>query len=165
MTTFVRTVFAACLSLGLSASFAAAQDQDVEGSKDHPLISRYPGSIIKNYVTKEFDEATLPLGKSTDQGFAKSQHVEGKVTRIVYTAPQGRSLLEVFRNYQGALKKAGFETPLCLRPAGLRRVGELECKGVRQRRVRRLLGTRPRDSIRFGEARAPGGRRLREFAD
>jgi len=110
MTMFVRTVFAACLSLGLSAPFAAAQDQDVEGSRDHPLISRYPGSVIKNYLAKEFDEVALPLGKATDQGFAKSQHLEGKVTRIAYTAPQGRSVLEVFRNYQGALKKAGFET-------------------------------------------------------
>src|SRR5271157_2260539 len=110
MTTFIRTGFAACLLLGLSAPFAAGQDQDVEGSKDHPLISRYPGSVIKNYLTKDFDEVTLPLGKVIDQKFAKSQHLEGKVTRIVYAAPQGRSVLEVFRNYQGALKKAGFET-------------------------------------------------------
>ena len=110
MTTFIRTVFVACLLLGLSAPFAAGQDQDVEGSKDHPLISRYPGSVITNYLTKEFDEFTLPLGKVVDEKFAKSQHLEGKVTRIVYVAPQGRSVLEVFRNYQGALKKAGFET-------------------------------------------------------
>lgn len=110
MTTFIRTVFVACLLLGLSAPFAAGQDQDVEGSKDHPLISRYPGSVIKNYLTKEFDEFTLPLSKVVDQKFAKSQHLEGKVTRIVYGAPQGRAVLEVFRNYQGALKKAGFET-------------------------------------------------------
>ena len=110
MTTFVRTVFVTCLLLGLSAPLAAAQDQDVEGSQDHPLISRYPGSVITHYVTSEFDEFTLPLGKVVDQKFPKSQHLEGKITRIVYTAPQGRSVLEVFRNYQGALEKAGFET-------------------------------------------------------
>jgi len=110
VTTFIRTVFVACLLLGLSASFAAAQNEDVEGSKDHPLISRYPGSVIKNYLAKEFEEFTLPLSKIIDHKFAKSQHLEGKVTRIVYAVPQGRSVLEVFRNYQGALKKAGFET-------------------------------------------------------
>ncbi|MGA2607099.1 MAG: DUF4892 domain-containing protein [Terriglobia bacterium] len=111
MTTFIRTVFVACLLLGLSAPFAAAQNEDVEGSKDHPLISRYPGSVIKNYLTKEFDELTLPLGKLTSaNNFTKSQRLEGKVTRIVYVAPEGRSVLEVFRNYQGALKKAGFQT-------------------------------------------------------
>ena len=110
MTTFVRTVFAGCLLLGLAAPFAAGQDQDEEGSKDHPLITRYPGSYITHYLSKQFDEVTLPLGKTRELGFTKSQHLEGKVTRIVYVAPQGRTVLEVFRNYQGALKKGGFET-------------------------------------------------------
>jgi outer membrane protein OmpA-like peptidoglycan-associated protein len=110
MTAFMRTVFVAGLLIGLSAPFAAAQDQDVEGSKDHPLISRYPGSYITNYLAKDFDEFTLPLSKTNDLKFAKSQHLEGKITRIVYVAPQGRSVLEVFRNYQGALKNGGFET-------------------------------------------------------
>jgi OOP family OmpA-OmpF porin len=110
MTTFIRTVFLACLLLGLSVPFAAGQDQDAEGSKDHPLISRYPGSFINRYLTKEFDEFTLPLGEVVDEKFSKSQHLEGKITRIVYVAPAGRSVLEVFRNYQGALKKGGFET-------------------------------------------------------
>ncbi len=110
MTTFIRTVFVACLFFGLSAPFGAGQDQDVEGSKDHTLISRYPGSYITRYLTKEFDELTLPLGKTREQGFGKSQHLEGKITRIVYVAPPGRTVLEVFRNYQGALKKAAFET-------------------------------------------------------
>ena len=110
MTNLVRTAFAACLLLGLAAPFAAGQDQDEEGSKDHPLITRYPGSYITHYLSKQFDEVTLPLGKTAEQGFTKSQHLEGKVTRIVYFAPQGRTVLEVFRNYQGALKKAAFET-------------------------------------------------------
>ncbi|HMD77026.1 MAG: DUF4892 domain-containing protein [Terracidiphilus sp.] len=110
MTTFIRTVFVAGLLIGLSAPFAAAQDQDMEGSKDHPLISRYPGSYITHYLSKQFDEVTLPLGKTSEQGFTKSQHLEGKVTRIVYVVPEGRTVLEVFRNYQAALKKAAFET-------------------------------------------------------
>ncbi|HME57019.1 MAG TPA: DUF4892 domain-containing protein [Terracidiphilus sp.] len=110
MKALIRTIFAACLLPGLAAPFAAGQDQDVEGSKDHPLISRYPGSYISNYLRKAFDEFTLPLSKTNDLKFAKSQHLEGKLTRIVYVAPQGRSVLEVFRNYQGALNKAGFET-------------------------------------------------------
>ena len=93
----------------------------MEGSKDHPLISRYPGSVITKYLTKEFDEFTLPLGKVVDENkFTKSQHLEGKITRIVYVAPQGRSVLEVFRNYQGALKKGRVRDALYLRPAGLR---------------------------------------------
>ncbi len=119
MTSFIRTVCIACLLLGLSAPFAAGQDQDVEGSKDHPLISRYPGSFITKYLTKEFDEFTLPLGPVGDEGkFSKSQPLEGKITRIVYLAPQGRTVLEVFRNYQGAFKKGGFETLFTCGPQG-----------------------------------------------
>ncbi|MGH8528482.1 MAG: OmpA family protein, partial [Nevskiales bacterium] len=34
---------------------------------------------------------------------------EGKLTRIAYAAPQGRSTTEVFRNYEQALTSAGFK--------------------------------------------------------
>lgn len=94
----------------LCAAWAIAQGQDLKGSKDHPLISRYPGSLIMDYVQKEYDEFTLPLGKATGGKFERSQHLEGKITRIRYQAPAGRSVLEVFRNYEAALKQAGFET-------------------------------------------------------
>ena len=119
MTAFMRTVFVAGLMIGLSAPFAAAQDQDVEGSKDHPLISRYPGSYIAKYLTKEFDEFALPLGPVDEENkITKNQPLEGKITRIVYVAPAGRSVVEVFRNYQDALKKAGFETLFTCGPQG-----------------------------------------------
>jgi len=89
---------------------ALAQKQDVEGAKDHPLISRYPGSVITEYASREFDEYTLPLGKITDNKWVKSQNLEGKVTRIHYESPLDRSPLEIFRNYTQALQSAGFQT-------------------------------------------------------
>ena len=92
------------------AATAMAQDKDANGSKDHPLVSRYPGSFIRDYMQKEYDEFTLPLGKLVDDKFTKSQPLEGKITRIIYSAPLGRSTLEVFRNYQGALRNGGFTT-------------------------------------------------------
>ncbi|MBI3684194.1 MAG: DUF4892 domain-containing protein [Acidobacteria bacterium] len=89
---------------------ALAQQQDVEASKDHALISRYPGSVIVDYLTKEFDEYLFPLGKLVDHRKPeKSQQLEGKVTLIQYHAPKGRSVLEIYRNFESALKKAGFE--------------------------------------------------------
>jgi outer membrane protein OmpA-like peptidoglycan-associated protein len=119
MTAFMRTVFLAGLMIGLSAPFTAAQDQDVEGSSDHPLISRYPGSYIAKYLTKEFDEFALPLGPvNVENTITKNQPLEGKITRIVYVAPAGRTVLEVFRNYQDALKKGGFETLFTCGPQG-----------------------------------------------
>ncbi|MCL0075116.1 OmpA family protein [Thermodesulfovibrionales bacterium] len=102
----------------LTASVAYAQGKDVEGSKDHPLISRFAGSIIKYYDVKQFDEYTLPLGKVVrefdERGetvfvLKESTRLEGKVTRIFYEAPKGRSILEIYRSYESALKKAGFE--------------------------------------------------------
>jgi len=96
--------------VGMASAAALAQRADVEGSKDHPLISRYPGSVITIYSSTEFDEYTLPLGKLQDGQWAKSQHLEGKLTRIHYEVPPQRSELEIFRNYTQALERAGFQT-------------------------------------------------------
>jgi OmpA-OmpF porin, OOP family len=103
----LRIVMVAALVV-LSVGFIVAQEKDVEGSKDHPLISRYPSSVITSYGQKEYDEFTLQLGKVSNGNYEKSQHLEGKVTRIHYTAPEGRSVLEVFRNYENAIRGAGF---------------------------------------------------------
>jgi len=102
----------------LITSIVFAQDGDVEGSKDHPLISRFAGSTIVYYDVKQFDEYILALGKvevERDEdnkrvfNLAKSKQLEGKVTRITYKASKDRSILEVYRNYEPALKSAGFE--------------------------------------------------------
>jgi OOP family OmpA-OmpF porin len=108
-TTRMRIVAVASLML-LGVSLVGAQQKDVQGSKDHPLISRYPGSVITDYSATAFDEYTLPLGKLEQDHWAKSQSLEGKLTRIHYEAPIGRSPLEVARNYQQALERAGFQT-------------------------------------------------------
>jgi OOP family OmpA-OmpF porin len=102
-------LFVAAITVAAAAG-ALAKDRDVEGSKDHPLLTRYPGSVITEYRTTTFDEATLPLGKPNDGGVpSKSLRLEGKITRIVYAAPVHRSVLEIYRNYEAALKKGGLE--------------------------------------------------------
>jgi flagellar motor protein MotB len=106
--TGVRMVMVVALVLG-SVSFIAAQGDDAAGSKDHPLISRYPSSTINRYSQKEFDEYELPLSKVAGGKYAKTQHVEGKVTAIYYTTPEGRSALEIYRNYESGLKNGGFQ--------------------------------------------------------
>jgi len=104
----VRMVMVVALVLG-GVSFIVAQGDDAPGSKDHPLISRYPGSTINRYSQKEFDEYELPLSKVAGGKYAKTQHVEGKVTAIYYTTPEGRSALEIYRNYESGLKNGGFQ--------------------------------------------------------
>jgi OOP family OmpA-OmpF porin len=105
-----KVVFSLLCIVLLVTSIAFAQDKDIEGSKDHPLISRFPGSIIILYDVKKFDEYILPLGKlDEERKLSKSQRLEGKITRIQYKAPENLSTLEIYRNYELALKKAGFE--------------------------------------------------------
>ena len=106
--------------LGLVTSAAVAQDtvtKDVIGN-DHPLLKRYEGSFIVAYSQKPYDQYKLALGKalnptlesSAGKQIEKQQPVEGKVTRITYFAPKGRSVLEVFRNYEQELKAQDAET-------------------------------------------------------
>jgi len=113
-----KVVFCLLGMLLLASNIAFAQEKDVKGSKDHPLISRFRGSIIKYYDVKQFDEYILALAKvkwERDEdyklvfNFDKSKKLEGKVTRIQYDAPEDRSTLEIYRNYESALKRAGFE--------------------------------------------------------
>lgn len=97
-----------------SFSVALAQ-QDIPASKDHPLISRYPGSYIYYYATKKFDEFEVLVSSSrTYKGNdylkrAKREKVEGEITKIGYQIPKNRSVLEVFKNYEEAIKKLNFE--------------------------------------------------------
>jgi len=103
-----KVVFSLLCVVLLATSVAFAQDK--EGGKDHPLISRFPGSVIKHYDVKKFDEYILPLDKlDEERKLSKSQRLEGKITRIQYKAPEDRSTFEIYRNYELALKKAGFE--------------------------------------------------------
>ena len=39
---------------------------------DHPLISRYPGSYIRQYVYKEFDEFNLPVAAGSRKNAGKT---------------------------------------------------------------------------------------------
>ena len=76
---------------------------DLPGSQDPPLMKRYAGSEIIGYRAPKFEEWVLPLGAPTTidpPAYAKSQKVEGQVSRYTYIAPDGRTPAEVFRNYK-----------------------------------------------------------------
>ena len=78
-------------------------------NEGHPLIKGFEGSVIQGQEVKEFDEQTLVIGKVQDDGSVKTVKLEGKITKIDYGDPDNRSSLERIRNYEQALKKAGFE--------------------------------------------------------
>lgn len=91
---------------------AFAQMKDKPGGKDHPLVSRYEGSVLNNFGSTSFEQVDLPLGRyesiSGPAKPSKSLRVEGKVMNFDYWSPGGKSDLEVFRNYQAALTRSGF---------------------------------------------------------
>jgi len=95
------------------ASHARAQAADIAGSSDHPAVGRYQGAVIAAYETKEYAEISLP-SKGLDKGekdnpAAWQIDLAGKLTSIRYEGPTERSVLEVMRNYEAALKSTGFE--------------------------------------------------------
>ncbi len=99
------------LAFALLAPMARAQDQDAVGCHDSPLITRYPGSYIVRCFHTEFDQFVLPLGPVVAENkLAKSKKIQGKITRIMYVAPDQASPLEIWKNYETALKSAGFTT-------------------------------------------------------
>jgi outer membrane protein OmpA-like peptidoglycan-associated protein len=103
---------AALLTCGRPAS--AQLTADVKGGADHPAVSRYAGSVMVGHDAQAFGELVVPLGPVAYQGSvlkaAKSEKLEGKLTRLVYIAPEKRTPLEVMRNYEQELAKAGFKT-------------------------------------------------------
>lgn len=98
------------LFLCIALSLAHAQ-QDVEGSKDHPLFTRMPKFHIYQYEEKEYDEAQFAVEVKGKQSVFKHLPVEGKKYVIGYALDEGTrpapGRLQVLRNYQNAAKRVG----------------------------------------------------------
>jgi len=98
-----RVVLLAFVGL-LAAVPSARAQQDAKGSQDHPLVTRMPGYDISGYKVEEFAafDPTVVGGKDV--------HWEGRKYVIDYTRQEGAaptSMLQIVRNYEGALAKVG----------------------------------------------------------
>jgi len=70
---------------GVTSAFA----EDIKGSKDHPLVSRYEGSDIFIYKADAFNEYPLFINEiSTHKGIEGQPDsvmwLEGRLTRLLY---------------------------------------------------------------------------------
>jgi OmpA-OmpF porin, OOP family len=84
---------------------ARAQQQDEEGSKDHPMLSRMPGYFISDYDAQDFGSFDFDVGQGSD-----TKHVEGKYWRIGYEIKEGQKKagpLQIGRNYTDLMLKRG----------------------------------------------------------
>jgi outer membrane protein OmpA-like peptidoglycan-associated protein len=73
-----------------------ARAQDVEGSKDHPMVSRFPGYVISNYDVSDFGSHDFDMPDGT------TKTVEGRYWGISYGLAEGKKKggpLEISRNY------------------------------------------------------------------
>ena len=106
-----RAILAAVTALiaFAAAPLALAQDSDVPGSKDYPGIGRFAGSVITGYDAKDFDATRLQAAPFKDGKATDERKPEGQVTRIGYRTGPGPSILEVSRNFETQLQKAGFD--------------------------------------------------------
>jgi outer membrane protein OmpA-like peptidoglycan-associated protein len=96
-----------------------APAEDVEGSSDPQVLKRYEGSVILSHYHVRYDEFTYPLSKLKIVNGKRDAHnnrwyepeesltKEGPYTRVIYLTPEGRSPLEVLRNYQREVVSSG----------------------------------------------------------
>jgi len=101
-----KVMFGILFGLLLTAGLALAQE-DVPGSKDHPLLTRMPNFYISGYEYKEFDAADFKNSRGEDI------KVEGHKYDIYYEIKEQKnapSKLQVLRNYENAIKKIGGST-------------------------------------------------------
>ena len=79
-----------------------------KGLQDLPGVSRFSGSILLDGGQVDYAELEYPAPMGAKAAF----FVTGKLTWRTYLSPEGRSPIEVYRNYESALKQAGFSVNL-----------------------------------------------------
>ena len=112
-----RIVWLVMASLALVSLVAKAQD--VPGGRDHPLISRYTGSLLNSQRIEEYAELEIVRAdKPAPSGGRRfGEPVGGKLTATHYLGPAKRTPLEIFRNYEKALSAGGFALLYACEPA------------------------------------------------
>jgi len=99
-----KFVFILALMICMTSPAVLVGQQDEEGCKDSPLLTRPAGCHITSCSKSEFDAAELAIKPS---GENRRKHVEGKLEKINYDC-SGKSALQVARNTENAWRSAGF---------------------------------------------------------
>jgi OmpA-OmpF porin, OOP family len=103
MKKLIIIIFSLFSLLSVKGLSQAAQ-QDIKGSKDHPMVTRMPDFWISEYKENEFDSYKF-IGADK-----KPLIIEGHKYSILYKLNTGASdpgALKIVRNFQDALKKIG----------------------------------------------------------
>ena len=87
-----------------AAPLPAHAQEDADGAKDHPMLSRFPGYYIEEYDEQDFSSYEFARGDD------KEQKVEGRYWKIEYWLKDGAKKggpIEIGRNYLAPLLKRG----------------------------------------------------------
>lgn len=82
----------------------------VEDLTDHLLIKPYQGSTIRHKNVQEFDQYNAFFGMDQTGENPVEFELKGKVTKLIYSNPNNRSIFEIFENYRIALEQGGAKT-------------------------------------------------------
>ena len=91
------------LALVLGSPALAVAEDDAEGCKDHPMLSRMPGFYISD-CERNHDEVEFYVAED------KTEKVEGQKTRTSYSLKEGAeapSYFQLRKNYENAVKSLG----------------------------------------------------------
>ena len=98
----------------MAATATDVPRQDVKGLADPPGLKRYAGSVLVYRDDVAYDEVKWPTAKALQRDdkwqVPKALERSGQRSVAQYLTPEGRTALEVLRNYQQEMKGAGYET-------------------------------------------------------
>ncbi|HYB95081.1 MAG TPA: OmpA family protein [Vicinamibacterales bacterium] len=105
----LRTAYRIVIALSFTAAAAPAWAQepgapDVEGCKPSPLVSRMTGCQIYECSVKDFDAWDVVINKA-----GETKSLEGSGDHIKFACPANVSHLQLQRNLEAALQKAGYK--------------------------------------------------------
>jgi outer membrane protein OmpA-like peptidoglycan-associated protein len=106
----VRTPVERCvLLLAALVPAIALAAADAPKSRDHPLLTRYPGSHIAEYE-RNYNAVEFAVGQEGGEPRRKPVEGDATVIRYFHNDPQKQpSALQLIRNYQNAVKSIGGE--------------------------------------------------------
>lgn len=115
-----RMLVAPLAALVLSSTGPALAQMDPGSFKEHPVVKHYPGALIDSHDEKAFDATDLVVGyRAGPKPTVVRKEVEGRVYKTFYVHQGGVSALQVMRNYETALKAAGFSVVMSGKVAAL----------------------------------------------
>lgn len=127
MTSFRRSLLIIVMVAGVAVPAWAQEpgQPDVEGCKPSPLVSRMTGCQIYECSAKDYDAFDVVVNKAGD-----TKSLEGAIDHAKFACPATVSHLQLQRNLETALQKAGYKTIFSGRYEGAERAAIAVQKGA-----------------------------------